>query len=110
MILNEVLLYMSDVYLHDCSYIKATPLEHPFAYFSLLSRIRFLSLTNFRLLSLITMSASKKRKPEGTGTHSCACNCSNSKPTHPDQCNLSATLFCILQKVVSVHNVEGTNN
>ena len=36
--------------------------------------------------------------------------CLNSKATHPewDQCNFSATLFCILQKVVSVHNVQGT--
>ena len=35
-------------------YIKATPLARPFACFSLLSQSRFLSLTNFRLLSLIT--------------------------------------------------------
>ena len=54
MILNEVLLYMSDVYLHDCA---SRP--HPLHVhcFSLLSQSRFVSLTNFCLLSLITMSA-----------------------------------------------------
>ena len=65
--------HMSDVYLHDCT-SRPHPLHVHLHGFSLLSWSPFLSLTNSCLLSLITMSGSKKHKPGGTRTHCWACN------------------------------------